>query len=43
MPTYGDFVKITKEDGRIQLERAKKFYGEAKKNLDDMEKIDEKG
>ena len=40
---YGDFVKITKEDGRIQLERAKKFYGEAKKRLDDMEKIDEKG
>jgi uncharacterized protein (UPF0332 family) len=40
---YGDFVKITEEDGRIQLERAKEFYGEAKKRLDEIIKIEEKG
>jgi hypothetical protein len=36
-------VKITEEDGRIQLERAKKFYQEAKMRLDDTEKIEDKG
>lgn len=32
---YGDFVNITEEDARIQLERAKRFYEEAMKRLDE--------
>jgi uncharacterized protein (UPF0332 family) len=31
---YGDFVNITEEDARIQLERAIRFYEEAMKRLD---------
>lgn len=31
---YGDFVKITEEDARIQFERATTFCDEAKKRLD---------
>ena len=33
---YGDFVKITEEDARIQYERASKFCEEAKKRLDEL-------
>jgi len=39
---YGDFVKITEEDAQIQLERAKRFYEEAKKRLDERIKMEEK-
>ncbi|MBW1741512.1 MAG: HEPN domain-containing protein [Deltaproteobacteria bacterium] len=33
---YGDFVKISEEDARIQVERALRFYEEAKKRLDEI-------
>lgn len=30
---YGDFVNITEEDARIQIERAKQFVGEIEKTI----------
>jgi uncharacterized protein (UPF0332 family) len=39
---YGDFVKITKEDAQIQLERAKRFYEEAIKRLEERIELEEK-
>jgi uncharacterized protein (UPF0332 family) len=39
---YGDFVKITEEDARIQLERATQFYQEAKKRLAEIVELGKK-
>jgi uncharacterized protein (UPF0332 family) len=39
---YGDFVKITKEDAQIQLERAKRFYEEAIRRLEERIELEEK-
>ncbi|MBE9580385.1 MAG: HEPN domain-containing protein [Desulfobacterales bacterium] len=36
---YADFVKITEEDARIQVERASKFFEEAKKSLEEIIKL----
>lgn len=33
---YGDFIEITKEDAQTQLERSKKFAGEAEKTMQKM-------
>lgn len=40
---YGDFVKITEDDAQIQLERAIKFFEEAKKRLGEMIELRERG
>jgi uncharacterized protein (UPF0332 family) len=40
---YGDFVKITEKTAQIQLERALKFLKQAKKRLDEMIDLKERG